>query len=95
MPRPSSRTVTELSGCSVTSTTLVAARERLVDGVVDRLVDEVVETRGPVEPMYMPGLRRTGSRPSRTVMSFAVYSVLGHAAEISPSVEKALQIGLL
>src|SRR5579875_924544 len=29
---------------------------------------------GPVEPMYMPGRLRTGSRPSRTVMSWAVYS---------------------
>ena len=29
----------------------------------------------PVEPMYMPGRRRTASRPSRTVMSCAPYSV--------------------
>ena len=27
----------------------------------------------PTPPMYMPGRRRTGSSPSRTVMSFAVY----------------------
>ena len=27
----------------------------------------------PTPPMYMPGRLRTGSRPSRTVMSFAVY----------------------
>ena len=51
---------------------VVAAGERLVDGVVDDLVDEVVEAPEPVEPMYMPGRFRTGSRPSRTVMSFAV-----------------------
>jgi hypothetical protein len=38
--------------------------ERLVDGVVDDLVDEV-------EPMYMPGRLRTASSPSRTVMSWA------------------------
>src|ERR671914_322485 len=31
--------------------------------------------RDPVEPTYMPGRSRTGSRPSRTVMSFAVYVV--------------------
>ena len=43
MPRPRSTTVTELSGWRVTSTVVVAARERLVDGVVDDLVDEVVE----------------------------------------------------
>ncbi len=30
---------------------------------------------GPVEPMYMPGRFRTGSRPSRTVMSSALYVV--------------------
>ena len=28
---------------------------------------------GPVEPMYMPGRRRTASRPSRTWMSWASY----------------------
>ena len=28
---------------------------------------------GPVEPMYMPGRLRTGSRPSRTCMSLAPY----------------------
>src|SRR5262252_1349476 len=27
----------------------------------------------PTPPMYIPGRFRTGSRPSRTVMSFAVY----------------------
>ena len=43
MPRPWSMTVTELSGWIVTSIGVVAARERLVDGVVDDLVDEVVE----------------------------------------------------
>src|SRR5580765_8084652 len=40
--------------------------------------------RGPVEPMYMPGRRRTGSRPSRTVMSFAEYVAL--------VMKKALQV---
>ena len=29
----------------------------------------------PVEPMYIPGRSRTGSSPSRTVMSFPVYAV--------------------
>src|SRR5919106_5755101 len=32
--------------------------------------------REPVDPMYMPGRLRTGSRPSRTVMSLAPYVVL-------------------
>src|SRR6186997_635130 len=37
--------------------------------------------------MYIPGLSRTGSRPSRTVMSFAVYVV--------SVIKKALQIAIL
>src|SRR5690348_12562045 len=31
---------------------------------------------GPVEPMYMPGLCRTGSKPSRTVILLASYSAV-------------------
>ncbi len=31
------------------------ARERFVHRVIHDLVDEVVEPRGPVDPMYMPG----------------------------------------
>src|SRR5215471_14869775 len=37
--------------------------------------------------MYMPGRFRTGSSPSRTVMSFAVYA--------ASAIEKALQIAYL
>src|SRR5262245_58288064 len=37
--------------------------------------------------MYIPGRKRTGSRPSRTVMSFAVYA--------ASAIKKALQIRLL
>ena len=43
MPRPRSRTVIELSGWIVDLDRVVVARHRLVDGVVDDLVDEVVE----------------------------------------------------
>ena len=43
MPRPLSATVTELSAWIVTSTAVAEAGERLVDGVVDDLVDEVVQ----------------------------------------------------
>ena len=43
MPRPSSTTVTELSGWIVTVDLGAEAGERLVDGVVDDLVDEVVQ----------------------------------------------------
>ena len=45
---------------------VAVAGHGLVDGVVDDLPDEVVQAGGPVEPMYMPGRFRTGSRPSRT-----------------------------
>src|SRR6266571_4597192 len=41
--------------------------------------------RGPVEPMYIPGRSRTGSSPSRTVMSLAVY--------VASLIEKALETG--
>ena len=52
---------------------VVAPRERLVDGVVDDLVDEVMEAaRGRSSRCTCPGRSRTGSRPSRTVMSLAV-----------------------
>ena len=43
MPRPSSRTVQEPSGLSVTTHLRGVAGQRLVDGVVDDLVDHVVE----------------------------------------------------
>ena len=51
---------------------VVASCERLVDGVVDDLVDEVVEPTRAGRADVHPGRNRTGSRPSRTVMSFAV-----------------------
>ena len=47
MPRPLSRTVTEPSPFRVTSIRVAMAGERLVDGVVDDLVDHVVQA-GPV-----------------------------------------------
>jgi hypothetical protein len=45
---------------------VAVARERLVDRVVDDLIDEVVQARALVEPIYMPGRLRTASRPSST-----------------------------
>jgi hypothetical protein len=48
------------------------AVHRFVDGVVEDLPDEMVESVAPTPPIYMPGRRRTGSRPSRTVDVFAV-----------------------
>ena len=43
MPRPSSRTVTELSALRTTSTARRVTGERLVDRVVDDLVDHVMQ----------------------------------------------------
>ena len=43
MPRPLSATVTELSGWIVDLDVVAVAGERLVDGVVDDLVDQVVQ----------------------------------------------------
>ena len=43
MPRPLSVTVTEPSALSVTVTSVGMAGQRLVDGVVDDLVDHVVQ----------------------------------------------------
>ena len=42
---------------------IAAAGQGLVDRVRDHLVGEVVEASEPVEPMYIPGRCRTGSRP--------------------------------
>jgi hypothetical protein len=47
---------------------IAEARERLVDRVVDDLVDQVMQAGAPVEPMYMAGRLRTASRPSRTLI---------------------------
>ena len=44
MPRPSSTTVTVLSGCIVDLDLVAVSGQRLVDRVVDDLVDEVVQT---------------------------------------------------
>src|SRR5215203_5297054 len=41
----------------------------------------------PVEPMYMPGRLRTGSRPSSTWMSLAPYSAPGRAVPVVLSVD--------
>ena len=45
MPRPLSVTVTEPSAFSVTVTSVGMAAQRLVDGVVDHLIDHVVQAR--------------------------------------------------
>jgi len=71
MPAPSSITVIELSGLIV----IVTAEQRPASASSTELSTTSKtrwwSPRGPVEPMYMPGLSRTGSRPSRTWMSLA------------------------
>ena len=49
----------------------------------------------PVEPMYIPGRFRTGSSPSRTVMSFALYAASAISSDRGVSLEKSLQIAYL
>ena len=48
------------------------AGDRFVHGVVEQFGGEMVEPGLVVEPIYMPGRRRTGSRPSRTSTCSAV-----------------------
>ena len=55
MPRPSSVTVQLLSGCRTTLTAVAVAGERLVDRVVDHLVDEVVQPAGAGRADVHPG----------------------------------------
>src|SRR5687768_8547623 len=78
IPRPSSSIVIdEPSLCSVTH--IFEAWPFIASSME---LSRISQTRWcrpalPTPPMYMPGRRRTGSRPSRTVMSFAVYAMNG------------------
>ena len=89
MPRPASTTVIESSGWIVTSTQVVLAGERLVDGVVDDLVDEVVEApragRADVHPGPEPD--RLEAFQDRDVLCGVIR--LGHAAQITSLNEKS------
>ena len=72
MPEPQSCDRDGVVGMEGHLDAVVAALEGLVDGVVDDLVDEVMEAAeaGRADVHARPS--RTGSSPSRTVMSFAV-----------------------
>ena len=75
MPRPSSATRQPPSASRVTSIRVqypaMASSTALSTTSQTRWCSPV----GPVDPMYMPGRIRTGSRPSRMVMSWASYDV--------------------
>jgi hypothetical protein len=68
MPRPSSTTVMELSTWMMTSIFFAIAGQRLVHGVVDHLVDQVMQAHFAGRADVHGGRRRTASRPSRILM---------------------------
>src|SRR5215211_1824278 len=84
MPEPLSWTVIESSGWIVTSTRSLRPARASSTELSTTSKTRWWRPRAPVEPMYMPGRSRTGSRPSRTVMSLAVYEAL--------AMKKALQL---
>ena len=56
---------------------VAVAGERLVDRVVDDLVDQMMQAGEPSRPMTSPGRFRTASRPSRTLILSELVIVLG------------------
>ncbi len=73
MPRPSSATRIPPSARTVTS--IWVQKPAIASSTALSTTSQTRWWRpvGPVEPMYIPGRFRTGSRPSRTVMFSAVY----------------------
>ena len=72
MPRPLSRTVTELSAWMVTSMRSANPARASSMELSTTSTTRWCRPRVPVEPMYIPGRRRTPSSPFRTVMSSPV-----------------------
>ena len=68
MPRPLSTTVTEPSVLMVTLTSVAVTGQGLVDGVVDDLVDQVVQTRAGGGADVHGRALADRLRPSRTLM---------------------------
>ena len=66
MPRPLSKTVRRLPGSSVTSMRLAWPATASSIALSMTSAARWWSARASVPPMYMPGRRRTGSRPSRT-----------------------------
>ena len=71
MPRPLSTTSHEPSGCNVTM--ILLQKPAIASSTELSTTSQMrwCKPARPVEPMYMPGRRRTGSRPSSTWMSLA------------------------
>ena len=88
MPRPRSRTVTELSGWIVTSIDSLCPASASSTEFATISSTRWWRPRGPVVPMYMPGRSRTGSSPSSTVMSLAEYPAFAFVFAI---IKKSLQ----
>ena len=79
MPRPSSLTRQAPSASTVTSMRVQAPAMASSTALSTTSHTRWCRPVGPVDPMYMPGRRRTASRPSRTVMESASYR-LGSAS---------------
>jgi hypothetical protein len=89
MPRPSSRTRQPPSASSVTS-----MRDAWPAMASSMALSTTSHTRWcrpeePVDPMYMPGRLRTGSRPSSTWISAAVYRPVARLSRAMPATIRA------
>src|SRR4249919_189751 len=77
MPRPLSETRQPPSASNVTSILVASPAIASSTELSTTSYTRWCRPDGPVEPMYMPGRSRTGSRPLSTVMSLAVYATRG------------------
>src|SRR5579884_1452662 len=78
MPRPLSKTRQPPSASNVTSMRVASPAIASSTALSTTSYTRWCNPDGPVEPMYIPGRSRTGSRPLRTVMSFAAYATRAH-----------------
>src|SRR5712692_9077541 len=74
MPRPLSDTRQPPSASNVTSILVASPAIASSTELSTTSYTRWCSPDGPVDPMYMPGRSRTGSRPLSTVMSLAVYA---------------------
>ncbi len=74
MPRPLSRTEQEPSSCRVTSISVHAPASTSSIELSTTSWTSWLRPRASVDPMYIPGRRRTAERPSSTWMELASYT---------------------